>query len=215
VKFDEIEKYRGGGKLFVVSGPSGAGKSTVLQGLLQDPETGPTLEFSVSSTTRRPRPGEEDGVHYHFISHGEFEKMKDEGSFLEWEKVHDSYYGTPASNLDAAFGKGKDLVLEIDVKGAANIKRKHPGAVLIFIVAPEEELRKRLVERPENMTPRELEEEIELRMNTAREEISHISEYDYLLVNENLDECVKYAICIIRAERCRMVDSGRHPGAQR
>lgn len=193
--------------LIVVSGPSGAGKSTVLQVLIRYPDVTGSLEFSVSATTRVPRPGEVHGEHYHFISHEEFEMRKARGLFLESELVHEEYYGTPESNLTEASSRGNDLLLEIDVKGAVQIKKKCPEAVLIFIVAPFDEIRRRLLERPHNLKGEELEREIDLRLKNAEQEIKNIPDYDYLLINENLDECVKLVISIIQAERCRIVVS--------
>lgn len=196
--------------LLVVSGPSGAGKSTVLRSLLEHGVAGPGLKFSVSATTRQPRPGEQDGVHYHFVSKEKFEEIKARGDFLEWEKVHESYYGTPASNAREAFDEGKDLLLEIDVKGAMKIKAARKEAVLVFIAAPLDELERRLRSRPENLKGDALEKEIQLRLKNAALEMESIPEYDYLVINENLDECEKKIISIMMAEKCRIIKNERN-----
>jgi len=201
----DLQEFTRKNLILVVSGPSGAGKSTVLKKVLEDPQAGPGLEFSVSATTRRPRPGEREGKEYHFISEAEFKRLREEGRFLEWARVHSSFYGTPESNVAEAFGRGRDLVLEIDVKGALQVKEKAAGAVFIFIAVPAEELERRLRARPSNLEGAELEKDLQLRLKDAHEEMVMIPEYDYLLINEKLDECVKSVISIIGAERTRII----------
>ncbi|HOX27904.1 MAG TPA: guanylate kinase [bacterium] len=191
--------------VLVISGPSGAGKSTVSEALFKDAELFSVLERSVSATTRPPRPGEENGVSYHFVTDDEFERMVSVGEFLEWAKVHNACYGTPRSNIARAFDAGRDLLLEIDVQGALNVKKEYPDAVLIFITAPMEVLIDRLKKRPSSLTGDALQAEIDLRMNTAKKELAVMNEYDYCVLNENLDETVKTIISIILAERCRIV----------
>lgn len=203
----ELGTYTRNNILLVVSGPSGAGKSSVLKKTLENHEVGPSLKFSVSATTRKPRPGETDGVNYHFVTIERFEEMKSAGSFLEWERVHDSYYGTPDSNVHEAFADGKDLLLEIDVKGAMSIKRKYAEAILVFIAAPLDELERRLRARPDNLKGEELENEIRLRLKNAADEMEKIPEYDYLIINKDLDECEKKIISIILAEKCRVKEN--------
>lgn len=196
--------------LFVLSGPSGVGKSSVIRRLMNHPVISTTLEFSISATTREPRPGEEDHVHYHFMEKARFEELVGQGGFLEWAHVHGHMYGTPASNMREAFSRNKDLLLEIDVEGARQIKESCPEAVSIFITAPLDEIRGRLASRPSNEKGEKHEKTVSLRMQNALEEIAKIPEYDYIVKNETLDECVELIICIIRAERSRVsVCAGR------
>ncbi len=190
--------------VIVLSGPSGVGKSSVVGRLLNHPVTAGTLEFSISATTRQPRPGEENGVNYHFMERSQFEELVEKDEFLEWAHVHGEMYGTPASNLREAFSRRKDLVLEIDVKGAKQIKQRKPEAIMIFITAPLDEIRSRLAGRPTNEKGEKHKKTVELRMKNALEEIESIPEYDYVVKNETLDECVELIICIIRAERSRV-----------
>ncbi len=188
----------------VVSGPSGAGKSTVLKEVFKDAGIIDSVEYSVSATTRPPRPGEEDGTSYHFLTEGKFDEMASGGEFLEWAKVHNHRYGTPKANIAKAFASGKDLLLEIDVQGALRVKKEYPDAALIFITAPPDVFRARLQNRPSNLTGEALAQEIEIRMNTARRELELMGQYDYAVINDRLDESVKKVISIIIAERCRL-----------
>ncbi|HOO56217.1 MAG TPA: guanylate kinase [bacterium] len=192
-------------RLFVVSGPSGAGKSTILNAVFSHPDIAGTLAYSVSATTRRPRPGETEGESYYFLTDEKFDELVSGGGFLEWAKVHNARYGTPVSNVEKSFGAGKDLLLEIDVRGAKNVIESFPEAVLIFITAPPGEFRKRLAARPSNLSPDQLEKEIEIRMDTAKSELRQVGFYDYCIINKDLDEAVKSAISIILAERCRIL----------
>ena len=191
-------------RLFVMSGPSGVGKSTVTAELFRQPEIRGTMDYSVSVTTRPPRPGETPGESYNFVSPEKFDAMIAAGEFLEWAPVHTSKYGTPHANLDRAHADGKDLYLEIDVQGAINVKKAYPDAVLIFLIAPPEVFHDRLVHRPSKLTGEALAAEIEVRMNTAHRELDAVRFYDYCVMNEKLDECVKTVISIITAERCHV-----------
>jgi guanylate kinase len=204
---EELNKFVRRNLLVVISGPSGAGKSTVTKSVMETPGPRETMELSVSATTRKPRPGETDGVHYKFMSGESFEAMKNAGGFLEWAHVHGAEYGTPRANIDDAHAKGLDLLLEIDVQGALQVKASHKDAILIFIAAPLDVLRKRLLARPSNLDPVQLENEISFRLRNALSELKAIPEYDYLVLNEKLDECVNSVISIIMAERRRIVSS--------
>ncbi|HHF09349.1 MAG TPA: guanylate kinase [Candidatus Atribacteria bacterium] len=190
------------GILFVVSGPSGVGKSTIRKEVIRKC---PGLKYSISCTTRPPREGEIDGVDYLFVDLPTFEKMKQQGEFLEWAKVHGNYYGTPRKPIEEWLKKGEDVILEIDVQGAKQVKKNFEGGVFIFIAPPslktlEERLKRRNTDR---------EDEILLRMTNARIEMQCISDYDYLVVNDQLEEAVNKLLAIIIAERCRIRKS--HP----
>jgi len=185
------------GILFVVSGPSGVGKSTIRKEVIRKC---PGLKYSISCTTRPPREGEIDGVDYLFIDLPTFEKMKQQREFLEWAKVHGNYYGTPRKPIEEWLKKGEDVILEIDVQGAKQVKKNFEGGVFIFIAPPslktlEERLKRRNTDR---------EDEILLRMTNARIEMQCISDYDYLVVNDQLEEAVNKLLAIIIAERCRI-----------
>ena len=186
------------GILWVTSGPSGAGKSTLLGRVLA---LYPGTLFSVSATTRAPRPGEKDGVEYYFIDREKFEKMIEEKKFLEWAKVHDNYYGTPLAPVEEQLAKGKDMILDIDVQGALHVKEKdHPDAVFVFIAPPGiDALRKRLEERGT-----EDEEKMAGRLRTAGWELTKVGEYEYVVVNDDLETAVLDLSAIFRAEKCRV-----------
>ena len=184
------------GTLFVVSAPSGAGKTTLCREMrLRLPE----LAYSVSVTTRAPRPGEMDGADFRFVDESEFRAMLARGEFAEWATVHGNLYGTPARALEAALATGTDVLLDIDAQGAAQLRTRYPEAVLVFVVAPSAaELEQRLRERRANN-----EEEIALRLRRAREEIALWRRYDYLIVNRDVKEAMEQLASIIQAERCR------------
>lgn len=182
--------------VFVISAPSGSGKSTLVNRVLQED---PKLIFSISFTTRQPRGTEKNGENYNFIGREDFEARIQRGEFLEYAQVFGNYYGTHASYLEAARETGRDLVLDIDVQGAAQLKEKIPDAVSIFILAPSrEELEKRLRARSEDS-----EEVIERRLREAAEEIRHYDRYDYVLVNQEVNVSVVRLKSIIEAERLR------------
>ena len=169
------------GRIFVLSGPSGCGKSTLCKNLIKNDER---LRFSVSATTRAPRPGDVDGVDYFFFSPKEFEELLSKGAFYEHATVHGNSYGTLVEYTDELTQAGYDVILDIDVNGAMQVRAKNPKAVLIFIMPPSfEELERRLEGRhTENAAS------LELRLKNAKEEASHRFEYDYIIVNERLDE---------------------------
>lgn len=185
------------GTLFVVSAPSGAGKTTLCHEVRRRL---PDLAYSVSVTTRAPRPGEIDGTDFSFVSEARFRALLESGAFAEWATVHGNLYGTPARELEQALGDGHDVVLDIDTQGAAQLRARYREAVLIFIVAPSlAELEQRLRERRSD-APRE----IERRLRRAREEVALWRQYDYLIVNRDLKEAVEQLEAIVHAERCRI-----------
>ena len=179
------------GTLAVISGFSGVGKGTVVKKLV---ERYP-YALSVSATTRDPRPGEENGVAYHFITRNEFERRIREGDFFEWASYVDQYYGTPKSYVLRELEKGNDVILEIEAAGAMKVKQQLPEALLIYMLPPSmKELKRRLVGRGT-----ETEEKIEKRLKKAREEELEIAkQYDFLIVNEDLEACIRELDRIIR-----------------
>lgn len=182
--------------VFIVSAPSGSGKSTLVKHLLTNV---PRLMFSVSYTTRGQRGAERPGQNYHYISREEFEEKLGRDEFLEHASVFGNYYGTHVSVLEQARAADKDLVLDIDVQGARQLKRKIPDAVSVFILAPSREsLEERLKSRGEDAP-----EVIERRLRAAAQEIRNWDQYDYVLVNDDLDESVATLSGIVRAERVR------------
>lgn len=184
------------GILLVFSGPSGAGKGTVCSALRQD---NPGLYLSVSATTRPPRSGERDGVHYYFLKKEDFRKMIDEGQLLEWAEVYGNYYGTPRRFVEEAMDRGDDVILEIDIQGALQVKEKIPEAVLIFIAPPSmSELRSRLTARGTD-TP----EEIEKRLSCTVAEMKLASRYDYIIINDEIARVLDKVRAIITAEKSR------------
>ena len=190
-------KEQRNGLLLVVSGPSGVGKGTLVKALM---DRNSKIKMSVSATTREPRPGEIEGVHYFFKSEEEFKAMADRGEFLEYIHVFGSkYYGTPRSFVEQHLSNGYDVILEIDVQGAMKVKQSFPDAVLMFITAPSmSEIKSRLIGRgTETM------EQVEKRFATAFEEIKMIPEYDYVIVNDVVDVAVHHMEAILEAERCR------------
>ena len=182
--------------VFIISAPSGSGKSTLVARLLASV---PGLMFSVSYTSRPLRGHEVDGRDYHFVSRAEFEAMRGCGEFLEWAEVFGNYYGTHRGILEKARAEGKDLVLDIDVQGARQLKCKIPEAVTIFILAPSRQiLEERLRARGEDR-----EEVIERRLRDAAEEIRNYDQYDYVLINRELAESDEVLSAIVYAERDR------------
>jgi guanylate kinase len=184
--------------VFIISAPSGSGKSTLVARLLA---SDPGLRFSVSYTTRKPRGNEKPGESYVYISRHEFEERIHRGEFLEYAEVFGNYYGTNRKVLDRARGEGKDLILDIDVQGARQLKERIPEAVSIFVLAPSRDiLEQRLRSRSEDS-----EETIQRRLKEAAEEIRNYSQYDYVLVNHQVEESVATLAAIVKAERVRRV----------
>lgn len=171
------------GSLFVISGPSGSGKSTICKEL----EKEENIKISISATTRNIRNGEEEGINYYFLSKEEFERKISENAFYEYAKVFNNYYGTLKDKVDDMLKEGYNVILEIDVQGAMQIREQNKDAVLIFIMPPsEEELIKRLTGRNT-----ESEEQLKIRIETAKEEISYKDKYDYVVINDNLEKAVE------------------------
>jgi guanylate kinase len=184
------------GALFVVSAPSGAGKTTLCR---EARLVIPHLAYSVSVTTRAPRMGEVNGVDFRFVTEPQFRAMLERGELAEWATNHGNLYGTPAKPLEAALAAGKDVLLDIDTHGAAQLRARYPEAVLIFIVAPSiAELEQRLRERGADA-----ERDIARRLARAREEIKMWRNYDYLIVNRDVKEAMDQLLAVIQAERCR------------
>ncbi len=185
------------GNLYIVSAPSGAGKSSLVRALI---EGDPMLRLSVSYTTRPPRPGEEDGVHYHFVTREVFVEMLGQGAFLESAEVYGNHYGTSQPWIEAEMGRGHDVLLEIDWQGAAQVRRIFPAAICIYILPPSlEELERRLRDRGQDSA-----EVIARRLAAAREDMTHALEYDYLVVNERFDLALADLRAIVRAQRLRV-----------
>jgi len=184
------------GILFIITGPSGAGKTSILKRVMKEVEN---LEFSVSYTTRPRRPGEVDGRDYFFVDEKRFKKMVEEGEFLEWAIVHGYYYGTSKKFIDERLEKNGDLLLDIDVQGALNVKRMDLDMVSVFIAPPSlEDLEKRLRKRGTDS-----EYDLKRRLEDAKWELSKISEFEYLIVNDFLEKSVEKLKAIITAERMR------------
>ncbi|WP_029687578.1 guanylate kinase [Thermoanaerobacter sp. A7A] len=185
------------GLLIVLSGPSGAGKGTICKALMEKEKN---LKLSISATTRQPRVGEVEGKNYFFKSEDDFLKMIESDSFLEWAKVYDHYYGTPKEFVLKNLEEGNDVVLEIDIQGALKIKEKFPEGVFIFILPPSmEELKNRIKKRGT-----ETEEEIIKRFKSAYEELNYVSKYNYVVINDSVEEAVEKIRAIIIAEKCRV-----------
>lgn len=167
------------GNLFIVSGPSGAGKGTLVKELLHRV---PDVWVSVSCTTREPRPGETEGVEYHFVSDEEFDHLIANDGLLEWAKVHYARYGTPRQEVESHIAAGDQVVLEIDPQGAFQVKEKAPASVLVFIEPPSwDELQRRLVNRGS-----ETKEQVEKRLQTARTELELVGKYDHVVINDDV-----------------------------
>ena len=186
------------GLMLILSSPSGAGKTTLTRMLLQDKSI--DLSLSVSSTTRERRSSEVDGIHYHFISRPQFERMRDADEFLEWAEVHGNFYGSPRGPVEAVLSQGRDVLFDIDYQGTQQVRQKAPhDVVTIFILPPTmKELRARLERRAEDS-----QETIDKRLVNARHEIQRWTSYDYVLVNDDLQQTYKQVLTILDAERLR------------
>ena len=187
------------GKTFIVSGPSGVGKSTVLNALLSRRDS---LYFSVSATTRPPREGELDGVHYHFLDAGTFQDWIARDEFLEYAEYVGSFYGTPKKYVDAAMEEGRDVILDIEVQGALQVTHKRPETVSVFIAPPSwEELERRLTARGTDSP-----EKIRQRLLRAKVEVQTAHTYGYFVINDTVENAVKELSAIITAEHCKPRD---------
>lgn len=184
------------GLLVVFSGPSGSGKGTVLAEVMK---RYPDMEFSVSATTRAPREGEQDGVNYFFKTKEEFQSMAENGGFIEWAQFCENCYGTPRAYVESRLEQGKDVVLEIEVQGAMQVKEAYPDAVLIFNLPPSmQELENRLIGR--NTEPMEV---VNKRLETAKSELKVSDRYDYVIVNDVVETAAEKFIAILRSEKCK------------
>lgn len=184
------------GLLVVLSGPSGTGKGTLCHALLR---ACPELKYSVSATTRKPRPGEKEGEDYYFLSREEFRRLLAQGAFLEWASVYGNLYGTPREKVEAEIAAGHDVLLEIDPQGARQVKALFPEGVFIFVIPPSEEvLRDRMQKRGS-----EKGEELEARFQAAKEELKLASNYDYVVVNDDFNLALEKLKAILATERSR------------
>lgn len=195
------------GKTFIICGPSGVGKGTVVARLLA---SDPTLYFSVSATTRAPRNGEVDGVHYHFLSREQFQQWIAEDAFLEHAEFVGNYYGTPKKYVDTAMEQGRDVLLDIEIQGAEQVHRQRPEVVRIYVAPPSwAELERRLIGRgTEDM------EKVRSRLERGKQEFAAASSFDYFVINDTVDNAVTEIRAIMLAEHCRpderveMIDRG-------
>lgn len=187
------------GILFILSGPSGVGKGTVLAKLRADFQD---INCSISATTRECREGEVDGEDYYFLSEAEFMEMRKNGEFIEWAKVHNNYYGTPRTYVNKCLKNNKDVILEIDIQGAKQVRKKYPDSVLIFLLPPSlKELKNRLDKRGS-----ESEKSKEIRLKNARDELKATVNYEYEVVNNEVDKTVANIKNIILKEKQRRED---------
>lgn len=193
------------GQLFIVSAPSGAGKTTLVRKLL---ERDREIELSISFTTRAPRPGEQNGRDYHFVSRDEFEALRARGDFLEWAEVHGNFYATSRVWLEGEMKLGRDVLLEIDWQGASQVRRALPSAIGIFVLPPSfEELERRLRGRGSDD-----DEVIRRRLAAALGEMRRVDEFDYCIINEDLETASADLAAVVRACRARLpIQKLRHP----
>jgi guanylate kinase len=190
-------RFAPGGFLLVLSGPSGAGKGTLVDRLVA---ARPECVFAISATTRPRRSTEQDGVQYEFVNREEFERRRAAGLFLEWAEVHDHLYATPARFVDDGVRAGRIVVLDVDVQGGASVRRVRPDAVSVFIYPPSiDALRRRLLQRSTDLP-----EVVERRLHNAPGELQQYREYDYLVVNDDLEQAVARLVAIVDAERSRV-----------
>ncbi len=187
------------GKTFVISGPSGVGKGTVLKALLEQRKN---VYISVSATTRTARPGEEDGIHYHFLEKATFQEWIAQDAFLEYAEYVGNFYGTPKKFVDSAMDEGQDVILEIDVQGALQVAEKRPETILIFIAPPswealEQRLTLRGTDRPEK---------IQERLQRAKVEFQSADAYHYVVINDTVENAARELDAILTAEHCRVME---------
>jgi guanylate kinase len=189
------------GSLIVISGPSGAGKTSVIDTLLQSDSA---LIRSVSATTRPPRPNEINGVNYHFLSQSQFETLLEKDGFAEWTEYGEYCYGTPKAEIESSLAEGRDLVLEIDVKGAMALKSRNPKIISIFILPPSFSI----LEKRLRWRQTESSQELQQRLTIAKSEIAYVKDYDYYVINPDneIDKAVRQIQHIISAQRCRIND---------
>jgi guanylate kinase len=182
------------GALLIISAPSGAGKTTICRKLLARRKD---LRYSISCTTRSPRPGERNGKAYFFLNREEFKRKIERGEFLEWAMVHDEYYGTPRQFVDDVIKTGDNVIMAIDVQGAMSIRRKHPAAILVFVLPPSlDALKSRLAHRRDPL-------DVAKRLANSRGEVAAAKDYDYVVINDDLERAVKQISCILTAETLR------------
>lgn len=187
------------GKLFVVSGPSGVGKNTLLNRVM---ELRTNVQYSVSATSRAMRPGEVDGKSYYFVSREQFEKLISDDALLEYAEYVGNYYGTPIKPILEATEKGIDVVMDVEVIGAMNIQRRIPGAVLVFVLAPSFAVLRSRLEHRGDVSPEAMAD----RLERAKWEYSQAENYDYLIVNDDLDTAAAELAAIMQAEKCKTMD---------
>ncbi len=196
----------GPGSLFVIAAPSGAGKTTLTRMALAQNSR---LALSISTTTRVPRPGEENGVHYHFVSIETFKQMQVAGDFLESAEVHGNFYGTSRQGIESLLAADRDVILEIDWQGAQQVRRVYPESVGVFIVPPSfDVLETRLQGRGQDSS-----EVIARRVANAREELQHLNEFPYVIINENLDEALAELLAVFAAARVRLANQSQRCAA--
>ena len=185
------------GRIFVISGPSGVGKGTVVGEVLKNVDN---IYLSVSATTRQMREGEKEGVNYFFKTKQEFQEMINSNQFLEWAEFAGDFYGSPKFNINNYLSCGKDVILEIEIQGAKQIKEKCPDSVLIFLAPPSfEALEERLIKRHTESI-----DKVKIRLKKAKQEMNETKLFHYLVVNDDLKGAVENVVSIIRAERCRI-----------
>jgi len=196
IGFKDEVKEKGVGLIFIISAPSGTGKTTLVKEVMQRL---PGLRFSVSCTTRLPRPNEKEGEDYHFVSHSTFQKMVEENEFLEWAEVLGNRYGTPRPDLRELESEEMDLVLDIDTQGAKKVMKEMVQPVSIYFLPPSlKVLRERLINRGVDSL-----EMIKFRLSNARRDMEEAHGYHYVLINDKIEDAVEKLRCIIVAERCR------------